>query len=1480
MASKATVKWKPWAKNKSDKPSESATSSTASIGPTITSTPRSRANAAEGTIPRRMGEEVAAPAPAGKGLLDLCQDGNQEAVRNYCHSSADLIFQCINSPMDAYGNTPLHLAASQNDLTLSSLLLLKGANVNIPNRSGISPIVVAVRLGHTSLVKIMQKHGGTLPPTEDRARNGFGISNQQVKGQQDDKQLDVPTVRTLGRNKQAQQPQASVAPITRITPPAPTGTIRGNHPFANSSQSTIRTASSNGIDDGEIISQLSAALSTEKITTLEDILPSKLLPVYNAAYLGVDADLIGQLSPEIAGSTDEAGSTALMKAAYRGHVKIIEKLLTLGVPVDASDKHGHTELVWAALNGYAEAVRLLLQVGKANVDGKPASNFHVTDPPPPPTTPSFTPLMAAIYAGHIDIVEILLDNGANIDLRVGPGKGKSALMISAWTRHEPIVKLLIKRGATVDTDVRDWLRRGAMWFKQATADVNAWSGGRLGSTDSLTKSREMLARSGSALSMANLAQAGVRAAPLTQGESDDLVALEGFIDTAIAEAKKEAEAQPVSAGAEEESVPAVKPRRNAGRRRGNTGFRQGLNLEKLIGGNPELVVDLTERLPETGTELDKLYITVFQCIVQLVMAANNNIKHHYILISAKAIHHAGEIVRAIEAIQRSRPTPSATSKPDSQQKADQSALLFRSSLDGKFAELADVINVEMPKQLMVATKIAVGVWPPPHAQAEMIKTAANLARACKTLTDLGNTTGFYPVIDKPLEVNFVPFEDAAAADAPPPAAEPTNLTSGLSYSEYKRQNDLKIIEMMSKRGVDKQDSTSSIPDTNLSDDVDKQFFATLDAQLRMFVASVTEVKRLHKEHLKQEYDNATSKVNERADSLMEEIKSFELLHDFPSDLTLNADDGARLTKVGVSFQNPIYPAPLRPLWRAAFDEVQSASYNLMTQGRLASGFLAPPTAADEMLQAAVPCVRAVKKLVTLTKESTNKIRAIASEDQRKKDAWRKACMQNDHVKQLFQMWESQVMQKGVVGEVVATAEDLKALEDGDEGLSLEIVGGRRVVKGGRLTKLVEQMTSHVGLDTDFMAGFVITHHSFTSSLEMLDALMKRYDITPPYGLTKQKFDVYIQKKVFPIRQRVCQVVKYWMDNHFEEDFSNHQTLLLRMQDFLQRKVVDDRGMQNELLDLLAYRLQHPTRGPLSLLPPTSDNPPPKSIIPKSIPLYDLYTHLTTDERAFFDIDPLEMARQLTLVEFDHFRNVTPVECTDQIWGDKRKKEAAALGIPVWTGAGHATALEEMIKHTNILTSWISTNIVKWDTLKARMSALKYFCQFAVHCRELNNFNGITAVNAAMSTAAVNRLHKTWEAFVDKYGKIHEAYEEVADVVTPKGQYANYRKVLKDLQPPAIPFLGVYLTDLTFIELGNPDFLPDSHFINFEKRRKVYTVVKDIQSFQRTPYNIIPVQGILDFYRNMKMDQLKDADALYDLSLVVEPREESDDEDEA
>lgn len=126
-------------------------------------------------------------------------------------------------------------------------------------------------------------------------------------------------------------------------------------------------------------------------------------------------------------------------------------------------------------------------------------------------------------------------------------------------------------------------------------------------------------------------------------------------------------------------------------------------------------------------------------------------------------------------------------------------------------------------------------------------------------------------------------------------------------------------------------------------------------------------------------------------------------------------------------------------------------------------------------------------------------------------------------------------------------------------------------------------------------------------------------------------------------------------------------------------------------------------------------------------------------------------------------------------------------------------------------------------------------------------------------------------------------------MSPKGQYANYRKALKAITLPVIPFLGVYLTDLTFIELANPDFIPDTHLINLDKRMKIASIIKHIQEYQQTPYSLAPVLAIQEFLKKVGTQTpgglspnqpILSDDEMYERSLIVEPREvETDDEDD-
>ena len=64
-------------------------------------------------------------------------------------------------------------------------------------------------------------------------------------------------------------------------------------------------------------------------------------------------------------------------------------------------------------------------------------------------------------------------------------------------------------------------------------------------------------------------------------------------------------------------------------------------------------------------------------------------------------------------------------------------------------------------------------------------------------------------------------------------------------------------------------------------------------------------------------------------------------------------------------------------------------------------------------------------------------------------------------------------------------------------------------------------------------------------------------------------------------------------------------------------------------------------------------------------------------------------------------------------------------------------------------------------------------------------------------------------------------------------------------------------------------------INFDKRAKVATVIREIKQYQSSQYCLQAVSVIEEYFIN-KFKNVRPIDTLYDQSLKIEPRETGDD----
>ena len=82
----------------------------------------------------------------------------------------------------------------------------------------------------------------------------------------------------------------------------------------------------------------------------------------------------------------------------------------------------------------------------------------------------------------------------------------------------------------------------------------------------------------------------------------------------------------------------------------------------------------------------------------------------------------------------------------------------------------------------------------------------------------------------------------------------------------------------------------------------------------------------------------------------------------------------------------------------------------------------------------------------------------------------------------------------------------------------------------------------------------------------------------------------------------------------------------------------------------------------------------------------------------------------------------------------------------------------------------------------------------------------------LSNMAVARLNQTWERLPSKLKRTFSQFESLID---PSRNHRRYRIFISKMEPPIIPFMPLFLKDMTFAHEGNKTYL-ENGLTNFEK----------------------------------------------------------------
>ncbi|KAL5484503.1 hypothetical protein EMCRGX_G021016 [Ephydatia muelleri] len=244
-----------------------------------------------------------------------------------------------------------------------------------------------------------------------------------------------------------------------------------------------------------------------------------------------------------------------------------------------------------------------------------------------------------------------------------------------------------------------------------------------------------------------------------------------------------------------------------------------------------------------------------------------------------------------------------------------------------------------------------------------------------------------------------------------------------------------------------------------------------------------------------------------------------------------------------------------------------------------------------------------------------------------------------------------------------------------------------------------------------------------------------------------------------------------------------------------------------------------------------------------VPLWQ--TKMSFDE-VLFDfrsVAPEDIAAQLTLIDLELFRAIGLEEFTDGKW---TKKDKCRL-------APNIVAFTTRFNHTSF---WVVKVILTEKVVKIRAEILTQFIRVAKKLLELNNIHSLKAVVAGLQSAAVYRLSQTWKLVPKK--------EKAAFDKKQLREHMNAAKL------PCIPFLGMYLTDLVYLDT----VLAQS--VTRQSQAQVETIMNTIAFCQNSSYdNLSPKPHIIGYLDSVKyIDELQKflEDDNFKQSLRLEPTE--------
>ncbi|XP_055998791.1 ankyrin-1-like [Ostrea edulis] len=325
------------------------------------------------------------------------------------------------------GLSPLFIACHNGHDSTVKLLLNNGANINLCMKNGVSPLYIACQNGHDRTVQLLLNNGADInlcmkneaSPLYIACQNGHDSTLQLLLNNGADINLCMNNGASplyiacqIGHDSTVQLLLNNGADINL---------------YMKNGASPLYIACENGHDS-------TVQLLLNNCADINLYMKNGASPLYIACENGHDSTVQLLLNKGADNSLcTEKGVSPLYIACQNGHDSTVQLLLNKGADNSLCTEKGVSPLYIACHNGDDSTVQLLLNN---------CADINLCD------NDATSPLYIACHNGHDSTLQLLLDNGADINLCMK--NGASPLYIACQNGHDSTVQLLLNNGADIN----------------------------------------------------------------------------------------------------------------------------------------------------------------------------------------------------------------------------------------------------------------------------------------------------------------------------------------------------------------------------------------------------------------------------------------------------------------------------------------------------------------------------------------------------------------------------------------------------------------------------------------------------------------------------------------------------------------------------------------------------------------------------------------------------------------------------------------------------------------------------------------------------------------------------------------------------------------------------------------------------------------------------------------------------------------------